>query len=129
MLLDRNQTGGDKMTATREQKTTAVPHIDIYEKDEELLLVAEMPGVNDSSASVDVDNGLLTIEGDITREVEEGFCPVRAERRADAFRRTFEISDSIDTAKITANMKYGVLTLKLPRREERKPRKIEVSAA
>lgn len=116
-------------TSTERPRVTVAPYTDIYEKEEELLLVADMPGVDETSASVRVENGLLTIEGDIKKKVTDDFTPLRVERRADAFRRTFEISDSIDTAKITANMKDGVLTLRLPRREERKARKIEISAA
>lgn len=111
------------------QKVAVAPYVDIYEKDDSILLLAEMPGVDEKSANVSVENGLLIIEGDISGQPESDFYPVRTERRADAFRRTFEISDSIDTAKITANIKHGVLKLVLPRKEEKKPRKIEIAAA
>ncbi len=111
------------------QKVVAVPYVDIYEKDEELVLLADMPGVDENSANVVVENGLLTIEGSIDKELDDGLYPLRSERRADLFRRTFDVSDAIDTPKITAKMKHGVLTIKLPRREERKARKIEISAA
>jgi HSP20 family molecular chaperone IbpA len=111
------------------QKVVAAPYVDIYEKGEELVLMADMPGVDEKSANVTVENGLLTIEGDIAKELDEGLYPLRSERRADVFRRTFDVSDAIDTPKITANMKHGVLTIKLPRREERKSRKIQISAA
>lgn len=111
------------------QKVAVAPYVDIYEKDDSILLLADMPGVDEKSANVSVENGLLIIEGDVNKTVESEFCPIRAERRADVFRRTFEISDSIDTAKITAKMKHGVLKLVLPRKEEKLPRKIEISVA
>jgi len=111
------------------QKVVAAPYVDIYEKDEELVLVADMPGVDEKSANVTVENGLLTIEGDIASAREEGYHTLRSERGAEVFRRTFEVSDSIDAANITAKMKHGVLTIKLPRREERKARKIEIAVA
>ena len=114
---------------TDRARVTVAPYADIYEKEDGLLLVADMPGVDENSANVKVEDGLLVIEGDIKKRVGGDFCPIRAERRADAFRRTFEISDAIDTTKITANMKDGVLTLNLPRREERKARKIDITAA
>lgn len=111
------------------QKVAVAPYVDIYEKDDSILLLADMPGVDEKSASVSVENGLLIIEGDVSEIVENAYQPIRAERRADVFRRTFEISDSIDTAKITAKMKHGVLKLVLPRKEEKMPRKIEISVA
>lgn len=111
------------------QKAVAAPYVDIYEKEDGYMLVAEMPGVDEKSAKVTVEKGLLTIEGDVTEVTNNGFMPLRLERRADMYRRTFEVSDSIDTAKITAKMKHGVLELRLPRREESKARKIEIAAA
>ena len=115
-------------TTTRE-KVTVAPYVDIYESDDAVTLVAEMPGVDDKSAHIMLEHGVLTIEGDVTSTDSEKKCQIRSERRAKAFRRTFEVSESIDPTKITASMKSGVLTLNLQRREERKARRIEVSAA
>lgn len=116
-------------TETNRQKLALVPYVDIYEQNDSIVLVADMPGVDEQSAHVVVENGLLTIDGDIERTLPEGTQAVRRERKADSYRRVFEIPDAVDTGNIQARMKHGVLTVTLPRREDRKARKIEICAA
>jgi HSP20 family protein len=107
----------------------AMPRVDIMENDSEIVLKADMPGVDEKNLSVTIEHGVLSLIGKVVSQPESGFELLRAERRADVFRREFELSDSVDAARITARIRNGLLTLVLPKREEVKPRKIEVTAA
>ena len=109
------------------QKVYGVPYVDIHEKDDEVILVADMPGVDDKSGKVVFESGVLTIEGERNKEIAVGYTALRSERRVDVYRRLFEVSDAVDPTKIQANMKNGVLTVRMPRREEHRTRRIEIS--
>ena len=103
-----------------------LPNADIFETEEALTVVLEMPGVDRDNINVSVENGLLTIEGRINFSKYEGLEPVYSEYNIGPFRRTFRISSRIDQDKIRAEMRDGVITLVLPKAEEAKPRRIEV---
>ena len=103
-----------------------LPNADIFETEEALTVVLEMPGVDRDNINVSVENGLLTIEGRINFSKYEGLAPVYSEYNIGPFRRTFRISSRIDQDKIRAEMRDGVITLVLPKAEEAKPRRIEV---
>ncbi len=104
-----------------------VPPVDIYESDESLVMDVDMPGVDDKSLNVTVENRVLTIEGQVALDVPVGHALARAECQASGYRRVFELSDEIDTGSVKARMKHGVLRLTLPKREEAKSRKIEIA--
>jgi HSP20 family molecular chaperone IbpA len=103
-----------------------VPNADIFETEDALTVVLEMPGVDRNNIDVNVDNGVLTIEGRIDFNKYESLEPVYSEYNIGPFRRSFRISSQIDQDKIKAEMDAGVITLTLPKAEEAKPRKIEV---
>jgi HSP20 family molecular chaperone IbpA len=103
-----------------------LPNADIFETEEALTVVLEMPGVDRDNINVSVENGLLTIEGRINFSKYEGLEPVYSEYNIGPFRRTFRISSRIDQDKIRAEMRDGVITLVLPKAEEAKTRRIEV---
>jgi HSP20 family protein len=103
-----------------------LPTADIYETEDTLTLILEMPGVDRSNIDVNVDNGMLTIEGRIDFNKYEGLQPLYSEYNIGPFRRSFRISNRIDQDKIKAEMRDGVITLTLPKAEEAKPRRIEV---
>jgi HSP20 family molecular chaperone IbpA len=103
-----------------------LPNADIFETEEALTVVLEMPGVDRDNVNVSVENGLLTIEGRINFSKYEGLEPVYSEYNIGPFRRTFRISSRIDQDKIRAEMRDGVITLVLPKAEEAKTRRIEV---
>jgi len=106
---------------------TYVPAVDIYEDDHGLVMRIEMPGVDDRSANVSIEKNVLSIEGKVHTEIPEGYSLVRAENDAVAYRRSFQLLGEIDPAGVKAKMKNGVLQVLLPKREEAKPRKIEIS--
>ena len=110
--------------ATRMQFLT--PLANIIETKDGYILEAEMPGVKKEGLEVTVENGQLTIVGRRTAYSGPGQAIYRESRDHD-YRRVFEIDSSIDTAKVSARMDQGLLTLHLPKAEAVKPRKITVS--
>jgi HSP20 family protein len=103
-----------------------LPTTDIFETEDVLTVVLEMPGVDRDNVDVSVDNGVLTVEGRINFGKYEGLQPVYSEYNVGPYRRSFRISSRVDQAKIKAEMRDGVITLVLPKAEEAKPRRIEV---
>jgi HSP20 family protein len=107
------------------------PPVDIYQNGEqELVLKAELPDMVREDIDVTVENGTLTIKGEkkfASEPKEEHFH--RIERRYGAFSRSFSLPQTVDATKVTAEYKNGVLTVRLPVREEAKPRSIKVDVA
>jgi len=110
---------------------TWVPPVDIYQNgDHELVLKAELPDMSREDIDITVENYVLTVKGDkkVSDEVkEEQFHHV--ERRYGAFSRSFSLPRTVDESKVSAEYRNGVLTIKLPLREEAKPRQIKVDVA
>ena len=108
-----------------------LPPVDIYQNGEhELVLKAELPDLTREDIDITVDKGTLTIKGEkkFSSEVkEEQFR--RIERQYGAFSRSFSLPPSVDPSRVAAEYKNGVLTVKLPMREESKPRQIKVDVA
>jgi len=116
------------MTAsTRNQERYVAPPVDIYETREGLVVLADLPGVAKEALDVRVDNNMLTIRGHARHGVP-GEMTYREYELVNFFRQ-FELSDTVDQGRITADLKCGVLTLHLPKAEEAKPRQIEVRVA
>ena len=108
-----------------------VPPVDIYESDKhELVLSAEIPGMKREDIQLTVDNNALTLRGEkrVDQEVTEERSH-RIERSYGTFTRTFSLPATIDAARVSAEYKNGVLTVKLPLREEAKPKQIDVTIA
>ena len=103
-----------------------LPTTDIFETDDALTVVLEMPGVGRDNIDVSVENGLLTVEGKINFNKYEVLQPLYSEYNIGPYRRSFRISSRIDQDKIRAELRDGVITLVLPKGEEAKPRRIEV---
>ncbi len=101
------------------------PDVNIFETKDGYVLEAEMPGVSREGLEITLEGNEVTIVGHRNSEVVTG-TPLFRERRCTDFRRVFELDPAIDTAKITAKMDQGVLTLTLPNSEKVKPRKITV---
>jgi len=120
---------------TRDEEITSrgnwVPPVDIYETaGHDLVIKAELPDMNREDVEVTVENNTLTLRGNKalpTDVKEEQFR--RVERRYGAFARSFTLPNTVDATKVSAEYKNGVLTVKLPFREEAKPRTINVEVA
>jgi HSP20 family protein len=103
-----------------------VPNTDIYETPDALTVVMEMPGVERENVQVSVADGVLSVGGKLDFSNYEGLQPLYTEYNIGHYARTFNLSSKIDQAKISAEMKDGVLTLALPKVEEARPRVITV---
>jgi HSP20 family protein len=103
-----------------------LPTADIFETDEALTVLLEMPGVDRDDIEVSVESGVLSIEGKINFAKYEGLQPIYSEYNIGPYRRTFRLSTRIEQDRIRAELQDGVITLVLPKAEEAKPRRIEV---
>ena len=103
-----------------------VPTADIYESNDALNVVLEMPGVDKSSVDVRVEDGILKIEGRLDFSKYQGLQPLYTEYNVGHYSRNFRLSSKIDQNKIAAELNDGVLSLVLPKVEEAKPRTIQV---
>ena len=110
--------------ATRGTERYARPAVDIYESADALVLMADLPGVIKDSLEVRVEDAVLTIQAK-ARHAAPGDLIYR-EYDLSGFFREFELNDEIDQQKVSAELKHGVLTLYLPKKEKAKPRQIEV---
>ena len=104
-----------------------VPATDIFETDEALTVILEMPGVDKNKVDVKVENYVLKIEGWIDFSRYEGLQPVYTEYNIGNYARSFQLSSKIDQDRISAELRDGVMTLVLPKSEKAKPRKIAVT--
>jgi HSP20 family molecular chaperone IbpA len=104
-----------------------LPNTDIYETEDALTVVMEMPGVEKSNVEVGVEEGVLKVYGRIDFSKYEGLQPVYTEYNIGHYARSFRLSSKIDQTKIGAQMNDGVLSLVLPKVEEAKPRVISVT--
>jgi len=102
-----------------------LPRVDILETDEELFLYADMPGVKPAELDVRFENGELILYGRCPPR-QDGNSYLLCEYGVGDFHRTFSISEDIDADKISAELKNGVLTVRLPKTENVKPRRIQV---
>lgn len=103
-----------------------VPPADIFEDNDALTLMMEMPGVSKDGVTIDIEDDRLSIEGKIDFAKYEGMEPVYTEYGVGHYKRAFTLSNKVDQDKITADLKDGVLQLKLPKAEAAKPRRIEI---
>lgn len=112
--------------ATRERVRYVTPAVDIYETDDSLVVVADMPGVKKDDLEISVENNLLTIHARPGVAMDES--ALMREFSLGEYFRQFTLGDKVDRDRITASLDQGVLTLSLPRAEEAKPRLIKVKA-
>jgi HSP20 family protein len=111
-----------------QESTPLTPPVDIAEDAEGIRLTADMPGVSKDHVSIGVEGDTLTIEGVVTLGETAQLQPVYQEVGVAQYRRSFVLSRDLDTERIQAQMRNGVLTLRVPKREEARPRRIEVRA-
>lgn len=105
------------------------PLADIVEDGDELRVLAEMPGARPDTIDVNYENGLLTIHAKVARRQVDATNYLIREYGVGDFYRAFEVSETIDASRISAEYNDGVLTLHLPKAEKAKARKVEVKAS
>jgi HSP20 family protein len=115
---------------TREETTIParvfVPAADIFESKDALMVVLEMPGVDKSNVDVRVEEGVLSVRGQLDLSKYQGLQPLHIEYNIGHYARSFHLSSKIDQTKISAELQDGVLALSLPKIEEAKPQTIKV---
>lgn len=116
------------LSATPDQTASWAPRIDVVETEDAFLFEFDIPGVEKDDIHVNLHDGVLTVNGEKqSRELSENDDVVRVERFTGHFYRSFSIPTALDDKKIEANYANGVLSLRLPKAEESKPRKIKIS--
>jgi HSP20 family protein len=114
-------------TQTRELPAL-LPPVDVIEDVNGITLYADLPGVSKERLNLQVDGETLTIEGEMNLEMPQGMEATHAEVSVPRFRRVFSLSKELDTGKLSAELKQGVLKLHIQKAEHAKPRKITVKA-
>ncbi len=119
-----------KELVAKEEKTVSgryfIPYADIYETDDALGVVLEMPGVEKQDLDIGLENDVLKVEGRIDYAKYKDLEPVYAEYNIGHYARSFALSNAIDQEKISANLEDGVLTLTLPKAKHAQPRRIAI---
>ncbi len=112
---------------TREESRTLTPAVDIFETPDALVVIADLPGVAKDAVDVRVEDNILTLKG--TPKGDNRDDMLSREFELHEFNRQFTLGEQIDQDKIGADMKHGVLTVRLPKTEKVKPKQIEVKIA
>lgn len=116
----------NKTVAHKAELSTLRPLVTIVEEESGFTLTAELPGVPKENVRVQVENNVLTLEGEIRLQTPEHMESTHAEIGSAKYKRAFTLSRELDSTKIEASQRDGVLTLHIPKAEHAQPRKIEV---
>ncbi len=114
---------------TRKAGKLMRPPVDIFEDDTGITLLADMPGVSKDRLDIQVDKDTLSIAGEVDISMPEGMEALYADIRSTRYERGFALSGEMDTEKIVAVLRDGVLSLRIPKRAELQPRKIKVQVS
>ena len=124
-----NRLFNDAFDSTRESNlTTWAPAVDIFENEQELIVKADLPDIDPKDLDIRVENNILTIRGERKFEKKQDNGDyLRVERAYGSFSRSFALSSTVNMDAIDAQYENGVLTLRVPKREEAKPKQIKVN--
>ena len=117
-----------RASGTASDTRFVVPRVDVLEDDSGITLLADLPGVPRESLELKVEGDTLLVEGVVATPMPQQLQSVYAEVRVPRYRRTFTLSRELDASRIEANLKDGVLNLRIPKQEHARPRRIEVRA-
>jgi HSP20 family protein len=123
---DMTQQKSGKLKASQDAARPIRPAVDIFEDETGITVQADMPGVSRDRLEIQVDRDNLSIEGKAEIPMPEGLEAIYADVRATRYQRSFTLSHELDGEKADAKLKDGILTLRIPKREQYQPRKIEV---
>jgi len=124
-MADRNDLTTTKPAESNQRPVS--PGVDIFEDAGGITLLADMPGVSKDRLDVKLDGDNLSIEGSVELDLPSEMRALWAEVNVPRFRRTFTLSRELDAGRIEANLKDGVLTLRVPKQAHAQPRRIEVT--
>jgi HSP20 family molecular chaperone IbpA len=120
--------GAGEAQQRRESAPALAPPADIFEDADGIHIVLDMPGVTKDRLAVKADRNELLVEGEASIEMPEGMEAAYAEVRVARYRRSFVLTNELDVGAVEASVKDGVLSIRVPKRPELKPRQIEVQA-
>src|SRR3954465_10703006 len=123
-VTTQNTTGVER--SEREPSVALGPPADVFEDADGITLQLDMPGVSRDRLNLQTDKNSLVIEGNAQIDMPQGMAALYADVRSTFYRRSFVLSDELETEKTEANLKDGVLTVHIPKRSEVRPRRIEV---
>ena len=118
-----------EQTKEVQTKNSVVPHVDIVESEDNVTIMADMPGVDEKSVDITLEKNILSITGSVENNTPDNFTPTYIEFESDSYQRDFTLSNSIDRENISATVKDGVLNLVLPKLGPAQAQKIAVNAA
>jgi len=125
-----NDTTRQVKTQTEQASQRAVPPaVDVFEDESGITLLADMPGVPRDQLELKVEGDALSIEGSVGAMGPDNLEAVYAEVRVPRYRRTFTLSRELDSSRIDASLKDGVLTLRIPKQAHAQPRRIQIQAS
>ncbi len=114
----------EKSLATRDEAIYIAPPVDIFENEDSLIVVADLPGVDKDGVAINVEDDILTIKG--KAKYTQLANVLRQEFTLQNYYRQFQLSDEVDQSKISAESRNGVLTIMMPKGEKSKPKQIKV---
>ena len=118
------RTTGEQSLATRDETRYVAPPVDIFETDDSIVVIADLPGVAKDGVDIRVEDSVLTIKG--RADYNPTANMLRGEFNLEGYFRQFQLSDEVDQERISAESKNGVLTINLPKAEKSKPKQIKV---
>ncbi len=128
MAHKKNDAPGQTRTERTREEVWSAPDVDIYEMDDGIVLLADMPGVGSDDVEVTVEEGELIIEGRPQPTRIKGSRAVHTEFGPNLFRRVFTLSSDVDASRVEGSISDGVLMVKLPKAEEAKVKRIEIKS-
>jgi HSP20 family molecular chaperone IbpA len=127
-MSDQVQVTGTGASAEQTQQRAVLPAVDVFEDASSITLLADMPGVPKELLELKIEGDALEIEGGVQQPTPDGLEAVYAEVRVPRYRRSFTLSRELDTSRIDANLKDGVLTVRIPKQAHAQPRRIAVTS-
>lgn len=121
-----NTTDVTKKDQSGDRDTVIVPAVDVIEDSSGINLYADLPGVTKEKLSMQIQSDSLVIEGELSLEIPKDLKASRSEVNSPRYRRTFTLSKELDAEKVTAELKQGVLKVRIPKAEHALPRKIPI---
>jgi len=123
-----DRTAVDRPAQAPREDAALLPPVDVIEDATGITLYADLPGVAKDKLDLQVDGETLTIEGEMTLDMPQGMEATHAEVSLPRYRRVFTLSKELDTEHLAAELKQGVLRLRIPKVEHARPRRIDVTA-
>jgi HSP20 family protein len=127
--VTRNEQASRTDPATRNEAAALMPLVDVIEDSTGITLRADLPGVPKDKLKLQVEAGTLTIEGEVDIAMPESMEATYVEVQVPRFRRAFTLSKELDTDKVSAEFKNGVLSLRIPKAEHAQPRRIDIKVS